>query len=99
MVPGLSLGVFSTRGRKGFAWRLLRAGGAGDTARGSGGDRKCLKVPSTVLGVAEGDMLIPAPALVISDGFGFPTLKDARWRVGIIPKLKKSWVLLCIFLQ
>lgn len=34
----------------------------------------CFKVPNTVLGVAEKDMLMPAPPLVLSGGFGFPTL-------------------------
>lgn len=56
---------------------------------GSGGDRKSFKVPSTVLGVAERDILMPAPASVITDGFGFPALQDAQWKVGIVSKRKK----------
>lgn len=36
--------------------------------------QKVFKVPNTVLGVAERDMLMQAAALVISNGFGFPTL-------------------------
>lgn len=51
--------------------------------------QKVFKVPNTLLAVAERDMLMPALALVISDGFGFPALQDAQRRVGIISKLKK----------
>lgn len=61
----------------------------GTLNRGSGGDRKSFKVPSTVLGVAERDILMPAPASVITDGFGFPALQDAQWKVGIVSKRKK----------
>lgn len=50
-----------------------------------------------MLGVAERNMLMPAPALAISDGFGFPSLQGAQRRVGIISKFRKVVVCFLYF--